>query len=68
MKKILIFLIDVYQKFVSPLIKPSCVFFPTCSDYAKDAIRKYGPWKGSVKSVWRVMRCHPWQKNRIDPA
>ncbi len=68
MKKILIKSIEFYQRWISPNKKPSCVFYPTCSEYAKEAIRKYGAGKGFIKSIWRIMRCHPWQKNRIDPA
>jgi putative membrane protein insertion efficiency factor len=78
MKRILIMLISVYQKTLSPdhgiikkigiVTKPVCVFYPTCSEYAKDAINKYGPLQGSWKAFLRILRCHPWQKNHIDPA
>lgn len=73
----LIKLIDFYQKSLSPdtgflkktgLIKKSvCVFYPTCSEYTKDAIYKYGVTRGLCLGFMRILRCHPWQKNHIDP-
>lgn len=59
-------LIDFYQKNISLLKKPSCVFYPTCSEYTKQAIEKYGALKGIYLGVLRISRCHPWQKNHID--
>ena len=52
---------------ISPLKKPSCVFYPTCSEYTKQAVEKYGALKGARLGFLRILRCHPWQKNRIDP-
>ncbi|MEI8269866.1 MAG: membrane protein insertion efficiency factor YidD [bacterium] len=66
MKTFLIKFISLYQKYISPLKKPSCVFFPTCSEYTKEAIHKYGVLKGIKLGVLRILRCHPWQKNHID--
>ncbi|HEY4477895.1 MAG TPA: membrane protein insertion efficiency factor YidD [Candidatus Paceibacterota bacterium] len=66
MKKFLIKLIDLYQKYISPFKKGSCVFYPTCSEYTKSAIDKYGPLKGSYLGFRRILRCHPWQKNHMD--
>ncbi len=66
MKKFLIFLIDLYQK--TPLKSHyTCVFIPTCSEYTKQAIQKYGIFKGVFKGFLRLLRCHPWQKNKYDP-
>lgn len=45
----------------------SCVFYPTCSEYTKEAIKKYGFLKGIYFGFLRILRCHPWQKNHIDP-
>lgn len=59
-------LIDFYQKYISHLIKPSCVFYPSCSEYAKQAFDKYGVIKGFKLSLFRILRCHPWQKNHMD--
>jgi len=62
-------LIDIYQKFISPLkTRGSCVFYPTCSEYAKEAIKKYGAIRGLYLGSRRLLRCHPWQKNHIDPV
>ena len=61
-------LINFYQKHISVFLKPSCVFFPSCSEYAKQAIEKYGVLKGIYLGSLRILRCHPWQKNHIDPV
>lgn len=67
MAKILIKLINLYQKI--PLkAHYSCVFIPTCSEYTKQAIEKYGVLKGLGKGIRRILRCHPWQKNHYDPV
>ena len=61
--------IDFYQKYISVLKKKkSCVFYPTCSEYAKIAIDKYGIIKGLGLALRRIFRCHPWQKNQIVPV
>lgn len=66
MKKFIIWFINLYQK--APLRKRnSCVFIPTCSQYTKEAILKYGALKGTLLGLIRIFRCHPWQKNRYDP-
>ena len=67
MKKIATRLIDFYQKHLSFHNKNSCVFIPSCSEYAQEAIEKYGVFKGSRLGFFRILRCHPWQKNHIDP-
>ena len=66
MRDFLISLINFYQKRISIFKKRSCVFYPTCSEYAKDAIYKYGSSKGICLAICRVLRCHPWQENQID--
>ena len=68
MKKILIRIIYFYRKRISPLKKPSCRFYPTCSQYAIDAITKYGAIKGGLMSVWRILRCNPFNKGGYDPV
>lgn len=65
-KTFLIKSINFYQKYVSPLMRPRCVFYPTCSKYMKQAIEKYGALKGLYLGFLRILRCHPWQKNHID--
>ncbi len=62
-------LINFYQKYISVFLKANtCVFYPSCSEYTKQAILKYGLFKGSYLGFLRILRCHPWQKNHIDPV
>ena len=68
MWKIFVFLIKCYQKLLSPLFPPSCRFYPSCSEYAIQAIEKYGIFKGGAKSVWRILRCNPFNKGGFDPV
>ncbi len=68
MKTILLFLLKIYRKFISPIKKaPSCIYVPCCSEYAVQAIEKYGAGKGSFLAVKRVLRCHPFHKGGYDP-
>lgn len=60
LKRLLIKLIRFYQKAISPLFPPRCRFTPTCSQYALEAIEKYGAWKGGFLAFKRLMRCHPF--------
>jgi len=66
--KLFIGLIIVYQRFISPLKPPSCRFYPTCSEYAVQAIKKYGILKGIGKSLIRVAKCHPFHPGGYDPV
>ncbi|MBE6712494.1 MAG: membrane protein insertion efficiency factor YidD [Ruminococcaceae bacterium] len=68
MKYFCIFLIRSYQKYISPLFGPHCRFTPTCSQYAVQAYQKHGFWKGSVLSIWRILRCNPFGKGGFDPV
>ena len=69
MKKIFILLIRFYQKFLSPLKwRTHCIYTPTCSEYAVQAISKYGIIKGILLSVWRILRCNPFSKGGYDPV
>jgi len=61
-------MIRFYRKYISPLKKPSCRFYPTCSQYALDAIEKYGALKGSFMAIKRILRCHPYNKGGYDPV
>ena len=60
--------IKLYQMLLSPLIGPSCRFTPTCSNYAINAINKYGPIKGFWLSIKRISKCHPWGGSGHDPV
>ncbi|MBR5156114.1 MAG: membrane protein insertion efficiency factor YidD [Clostridia bacterium] len=64
--KALIVLVRFYQRYISPLTPPSCRFYPTCSEYAILAIKKYGAFRGTLKAIWRILRCNPFSKGGID--
>jgi uncharacterized protein len=67
MKRIPIFLILMYQKCISPFLRPSCRFHPTCSEYSIQAITKYGAARGVFLSLKRILRCNPWGGSGLDP-
>jgi putative membrane protein insertion efficiency factor len=60
--------IRFYQIAVSPFLGPACRFYPTCSEYAHEAILRYGPIKGSILAVRRILKCHPFNAGGIDPV
>ncbi|WP_083838578.1 MULTISPECIES: membrane protein insertion efficiency factor YidD [Desulfitobacterium] len=68
MKNLLVGLIRVYQRYISPLKRPSCRFYPTCSEYSIQAIQKYGVIKGGWKSAVRILKCHPFHPGGYDPV
>ena len=69
MRKVLIFLIKIYRKFLSPIKGHStCIYTPTCSQYAIEALEKHGVIKGSLLTVWRILRCNPFAKGGYDPV
>jgi len=57
-----------YKSVISPLTPPSCRFTPTCSEYAVQALKKYGPFKGLYLAIKRILRCHPWGGSGYDPV
>ena len=68
MRRVLMALIRGYQRYISPLLGPHCIYTPTCSAYALEAIRKYGALKGSWLAIKRICRCHPFAKGGYDPV
>lgn len=68
MKRLLINLISLYQRFISKNTAPRCKYYPTCSNYAIEAINEYGVFKGILKSTWRILRCNPLSKGGYDPV
>ena len=60
-------LIKVYQYVISPLLPPTCRYTPTCSEYTKKAINKYGPFKGIKLGLIRILKCHPWGGSGYSP-
>jgi hypothetical protein len=67
LKKIAISLIGFYQKAISPFFPSSCRYTPSCSEYAKQALAKYGILRGTAKTLSRLFRCHPWGGSGFDP-
>ena len=70
MKKFLIWIIKMYQKHISVWLESKnihCKFYPTCSEYTKQAIEKYGVLKGSCLGIWRIFKCNPFSKGGYDP-
>ena len=68
LRDVLVRPIKWYQKYISPLKSPSCRFTPTCSNYAIEAIERFGIFKGSILAIWRVLRCNPYSKGGEDPV
>lgn len=68
MKKIFIFIIKFYQKYISPMKRTRCPYTPSCSQYGLEAIEKYGVIKGGWLAVWRILRCNPFSKGGYDPV
>jgi putative membrane protein insertion efficiency factor len=64
--KLLIGLVRLYQRFISPLFPPSCRYYPTCSSYMIQAIRVHGAAKGGLMGIARILRCHPFVKGGLD--
>ena len=67
-KKIILYIIRAYQVLISPLLGPSCRFYPTCSEYAYQAIVTHGILKGLFLAIKRVLRCHPFNPGGYDPV
>jgi putative membrane protein insertion efficiency factor len=64
----LIMLVRCYQRVISPLLPPSCRFYPSCSQYAVDALAGHGLVRGLGLTLWRLLRCGPWHPGGIDPV
>lgn len=68
MKKLVIIAVKFYRNYISPMKLQCCRFYPSCSEYALDAVGKYGLFYGTLKSLKRILRCHPFSKGGYDPA
>jgi putative membrane protein insertion efficiency factor len=68
MKAVLLALVRAYQFLIRPLLGANCRFFPSCSDYAREAIERHGAWRGSWLAVRRIARCHPYHPGGYDPV
>ncbi|MFQ6110373.1 MAG: membrane protein insertion efficiency factor YidD [Candidatus Aminicenantales bacterium] len=67
LRNIIISAIKFYQSYLSPLLPPSCRFYPSCSEYSLQAFSRYGPLKASYLTLIRIMKCHPFTKGGYDP-
>jgi putative membrane protein insertion efficiency factor len=65
---LLIGLVRLYQMVLRPIMPPACRFFPSCSDYALEAVRAHGPARGAVLAVRRLCKCHPFHEGGFDPV
>lgn len=68
LKKLFIFLIKFYQKYISPMKTTKCPYCPTCSAYGLEAVQKYGAIKGGGLALWRIIRCNPFSHGGFDPV
>lgn len=68
LSKILILIVKVYQFLISPALPNTCRFYPSCSQYAIESISKFGPFKGLLYAVWRIVRCNPFNSGGYDPV
>lgn len=68
MKRTLLILIRFYQVAISPLLGRRCRFFPSCSEYASEALQRHGALRGSLLGLRRLSRCHPWHPGGYDPV
>lgn len=68
MRNILVFLVRIYRRAMSPLLPPSCIYTPTCSAYAEESLIKHGAFRGTIFSIKRILRCHPWHTGGYDPV
>jgi uncharacterized protein len=64
---VLVTLVRLYQWLISPLLGRRCRFYPSCSEYFIGAVRKYGAVSGSLRGIWRICRCHPFNPGGYDP-
>ena len=68
MKKLFLFIIKFYRKYISPMKSTKCPYIPSCSEYGMEAIEKYGAFKGGAHALWRIIRCNPFSKGGYDPV
>jgi putative membrane protein insertion efficiency factor len=66
--RLFLFMIRGYQLLISPLFPPACRFTPSCSQYAIDAIKCHGVFRGFLMAAWRILRCHPFSAGGYDPV
>jgi putative membrane protein insertion efficiency factor len=68
MSWLLVLFVRAYQMLLSPLLPPACRYYPSCSNYAIEALEKHGAWRGGWMAVRRILRCHPFRPGGFDPV
>lgn len=68
MKSLALAILRLYKRWISPSLPPSCRYVPTCSEYAMEAIERYGALRGGMMAAWRLLRCHPFVNGGYDPV
>ena len=68
MKSLALALLRIYKRWISPAFPPSCRYVPTCSEYAMEAVERFGAVRGLAMAVWRLLRCHPFAQGGLDPV
>lgn len=68
LKRMMLSGIRGYRKYISPMKSTKCPYYPTCSTYGLEAVEKYGPIKGGLMAVWRILRCNPFSHGGYDPV
>jgi putative membrane protein insertion efficiency factor len=68
MRRAAVFALRLYKRFISPLLPPACRFYPTCSEYAAQAIAKHGLWRGGIMAAKRLVKCNPLHPGGVDPV
>ncbi|AGG88351.1 membrane protein insertion efficiency factor YidD [Rhodanobacter denitrificans] len=66
--RLILWMLRLYKRWLSPLLGPHCRFHPSCSDYARIAVTRFGPWRGSLLAGWRLLRCQPLCEGGEDPV
>jgi len=68
MKKLIILIIKFYRRYISPMKRTKCPYYPSCSEYGLEAVEIHGSIKGSMLAMWRICRCNPFSKGGYDPV
>jgi len=68
MNSLALAMLRLYKRWISPAFPPSCRYVPTCSEYAMEAVERYGALRGGMMTAWRLLRCHPLAKGGYDPV
>ena len=67
-RSFVLFPVRLYQRLISPAFGPRCKYYPSCSEYAAQAIQRFGILRGLVLAAWRLLRCNPWSRGGFDPV